>query len=342
MARRRNTMKVLCLYNEMNHTEPLQRCRRELAERGIQIAFADCNSFAKACQTVTSDVDALLVHQVLLCDEIFACGPPVIILERIDGAQLAGGRAWLPQAAGMIKGYTFRDPQMNNSVRGRWFPHLLVSAGVGPTQNTRALVGRPDTQLSDTDLAKIRLGYSFPSYACMGRYVNREPEWDKRRGCDLHCVGWTEYKGTEVELHRKHAVKIVREFNGEILADEGRPYHHIAYMDHLYNAKCVLSPWGWGEPCFRDVEAMLAGAIVIKPDTNYVAAWPDIYTNNLYYPCKPDLSDVHEIARRVCDTWNGHLGMRRRAREACIDGYLPNNVANAVAAALWGAMNVDV
>ncbi len=325
-------MKILCLHTEAFHVLPLMRSASELLDRDIDITFVECNSFAKACQNVTADYDALLIHQVLLCDEVFACGPPVIILERIDGAQLAGARPWILQSAGLIKGYVFRDPEMNNEIRGRYFPHLLVAAGIGPAKNTRALHGLPEPILSRADLAKIHVGYGFPSYTTMAALVSESPDFAADRAYDLHFVGTVEYKHTEIELHRQKAVEVVESWPGPKVVGSGRPHVYPEYKSQLRQSRCVLSPWGWGEPCFRDVEAMLSGAVLIKPRSDYVHGCPDLYQGDVTYrACKADLSDVHTITADVVARWDEHLPMRQRARRLCADAWQPGVIAEHMA-----------
>jgi hypothetical protein len=334
-------MNILCLYNshEPDHIAPLKRAAGELCMLGIGIEFIECPSPARACHHLSAKVDAILIHQVLLCDEIFACGPPVIILERIDGAQLAGSRAWIRQAAGLIKGYTFRKRVLNNAIRGRWFPHVLAANGMDVVENTRALTGQPDILLPDSDLAKIHLGYGFPAYDAMESLVKTDVDLDAEREFDLHCVCWTDYKGTEIELHRKKAIEVANAWPGPTKVAEGRPFDNPRYERQLLRSKCVLSPWGWGEPCYRDVEAMLAGCVLIKPDTGYVEASPDIYDGKaLYLPCKPDFSDVHDIVNEVSIDWPHHWKRRRNAMVICQSAWQPANVAATMAAAIWGIL----
>jgi hypothetical protein len=331
-------MNILCLYNshEPDHIAPLKRAAGELCMLGIGIEFSECPSPARACHHLSAKVDAILIHQVLLCDEIFACGPPVIILERIDGAQLAGSRAWIRQAAGVIKGYTFRSRWLNNVYRGRLFPHTIRDAFHDPCENTRALNGIPEPELSPEDLDKIHLGYGFPAYDAMESLVKTDVDLDAHRPVDLHCVCWTDYKGTEIELHRKKAVEVAAAWPGETIVAEGRPYDNPRYERQLLTAKCVLSPWGWGEPCYRDVEAMLAGCVLIKPDTGYVEAVPDIYDapRDLYLECKPDFSDAHDLVDDVVENWDAYREWRCDAMHLCRDAWQPWNVAATMATAI--------
>lgn len=67
------------------------------------------------------------------------------------------------------------------------------------------------------------------------------------------------------------------------------------YYTELADSKIVLSPFGWGEVCFRDFEAILAGALLFKPDMSHLVTWPNVYIpNETYVPLKWDGSDLME------------------------------------------------
>ena len=54
----------------------------------------------------------------------------------------------------------------------------------------------------------------------------------------------------------------------------------------------MLSPFGWGEVCYRDFEAAIGGSVLIKPDMSHVATWPNIYTIKSYVPLSWDLNEL--------------------------------------------------
>ena len=67
------------------------------------------------------------------------------------------------------------------------------------------------------------------------------------------------------------------------------------YYRELRNSKIVLSPFGWGEVCFRDFEAILAGALLLKPDMSHLLTWPNVYIPyETYVPLKWDGTDLLE------------------------------------------------
>jgi hypothetical protein len=74
------------------------------------------------------------------------------------------------------------------------------------------------------------------------------------------------------------------------------------YYRELANSKIVLSPFGWGEVCFRDFEAILAGALLFKPDMSHLVTWPNVYLPyETYVPLKWDGSDLLEKAEQYTD-----------------------------------------
>jgi hypothetical protein len=63
-------------------------------------------------------------------------------------------------------------------------------------------------------------------------------------------------------------------------------------------SRVVFSPFGWGEVCFRDYEAVALGAVLLKPSMEHVQTNPNVYqAYETYVPVKWDLSDLPQ----ACD-----------------------------------------
>lgn len=71
---------------------------------------------------------------------------------------------------------------------------------------------------------------------------------------------------------------------------------YIPLQDYLKELKSVfatLSPFGYGEVCFRDFEAIINGSLLLKPDMSHIKTYPDIYRPyETYIPLKWDGSDL--------------------------------------------------
>jgi len=103
----------------------------------------------------------------------------------------------------------------------------------------------------------------------------------------------------------------------------------------LRTSKIVISPWGNGEWCWRDYEAIYSGAVVIKPNSDFVHAVPDLYRNNKYYvACNPDFSDLEEKISYVVENYEKFIDMRKNARNLLINHWGYEKIAHNLATAI--------
>jgi len=77
------------------------------------------------------------------------------------------------------------------------------------------------------------------------------------------------------------------------------------YLKKLQQSKICISPFGQGEICFRDFEAMLMGTILLKPDQSIIQTAPDIFVEGeTYIGCKLDWSDLEEKIEYIFDNFS--------------------------------------
>ena len=70
---------------------------------------------------------------------------------------------------------------------------------------------------------------------------------------------------------------------------------HHQFLRELGKSKICFSPFGYGEVCWRDFEAVLCGAVLLKQDMGHVETDPDIFVaGETYVPVQWDLSDFDE------------------------------------------------
>jgi hypothetical protein len=55
------------------------------------------------------------------------------------------------------------------------------------------------------------------------------------------------------------------------------------YNQELRQVRATFSPFGWGEVCFRDFEAIINRSVLIKPDMSHIETWPDVYQDGKTY-----------------------------------------------------------
>jgi hypothetical protein len=76
---------------------------------------------------------------------------------------------------------------------------------------------------------------------------------------------------------------------------ETEPISNKKYLDELRNSMISVSPFGYGEICYRDFEIILAGALLFKPSMEHLKTYPDIYVKNkTYVPFEWDFRDFDE------------------------------------------------
>jgi len=94
------------------------------------------------------------------------------------------------------------------------------------------------------------------------------------------------------------------------------------YDKNISKSMITLSPFGWGEICFRDFEAILHGSALMKPNMDHLDTWPNVYIPyETYIPVSWDGDDVvpkaHEylskpeecarIAENAREVWRNSL-----------------------------------
>ncbi|MEM9219553.1 MAG: glycosyltransferase [Cyanobacteria bacterium P01_F01_bin.150] len=67
------------------------------------------------------------------------------------------------------------------------------------------------------------------------------------------------------------------------------------YLSEMKRSRIVFSPFGWGENCWRDFEAICYDCLLIKPDMSHLKTNPNIFIpGETYVPIKWDFSDLEE------------------------------------------------
>ncbi len=92
------------------------------------------------------------------------------------------------------------------------------------------------------------------------------------------------------------------------------------YNEEIKNCRITLSPFGWGELCFRDFEAVLNGSLLLKPDMSHLETWPDIFVpGETYIPFDWEASHLVEKGERYLSDEVERNRIVRNAFELYID-----------------------
>ena len=118
---------------------------------------------------------------------------------------------------------------------------------------------------------------------------------------------------------RRHAMQAARDLPGVSMTTEER-IPHSQFMTELHQSRLCWSPFGYGELCWRDIEAFLTGAVLIKPDMGHLDTLPDLYRpGETYLPVKWDFSDLEKVVRDALANPEMLTHMAATAFDACRD-----------------------
>lgn len=331
-------MNVLCLWYQPPDARPapfinpMCRASKAFPQFGIDLRVQKVTTPLHAEADLADPWhDVLLLHEAPLYEPAIEIDRPVIFLERLDGAQLRRCRPYLDRIAGVIKGYTFRNRSEYNLTYDRKHIETLHDAGVKCLKPIFC-EDPPDPVLLKSERDKIRTGYGFGAWDNIGQLVDREIDFDAERPIDVQFAGTVSYEESEVEAHRLSALHAVQAWPGVQSGIGGRPMSYKQYTREMLRSKCVLCPWGWGESTHRDYEAWMLGAVVVKPNTDYVESWPDVYrAGETYIECAPDFSDAHEKIAHITEHFDEYMTMRVVMWRLIEQAYQPYFVAGHMA-----------
>jgi hypothetical protein len=162
-------------------------------------------------------------------------------------------------------------------------------------------------------LPKLVAGPAFSTAReLIGTFERSPPVFESSRPIDLHARIAT--KGSEwYSLMRTQAAEAVARLAGLKIVSQGRVSKR-QFMNELHQSKLAFSPFGYGEICWRDFEAIAAGAVLIKPDMSHVLACPDIYrAGETYISIRWDFADLEE---KIEDAIKNPVALQAMARRA--------------------------
>ena len=182
-------------------------------------------------------------------------------------------------------------------------PELSWNIGVGtyPRWHWPQRLGTITARAGLPGLGKLIGGKALSRAACPGSVFTRDPMdfSGAGRGIAVHAR-IDPVTCPSISYQRRLFIKLIAELpsHKQKLFLTGMADQKLYYRE-LYNSKIVLSPFGWGEVCFRDFEAIIAGALLFKPDMSHLVTWPNVYIpNETYVPLNWDGTDLLEKTER--------------------------------------------
>ena len=151
-------------------------------------------------------------------------------------------------------------------------------------------------EIPDGFLEKLVVGPSFATAPMLLPRLREALRPGPEKTIDMHArfaVGgtpWYQAMRGEAEV----ALEQVDDLNLAV----GNTLPLYKFISELRRAKVCFSPFGYGEVCWRDYEAVMAGAVLLKPDMSHIETEPDIFRPwETYVPLRWDLADLGEKLR---------------------------------------------
>jgi hypothetical protein len=132
-------------------------------------------------------------------------------------------------------------------------------------------------------------------------------EWGER-DIDVQYRGAMRYSLATISFGRSRPDELLRALceRRSLELRTGQTLTRAEFLDELRRARAVVSPFGYGEICFRDFEALMAGACLYKPRMDHLETWPDWYRDGeTFMSYAWDFSDFEENLERLLDEDQG-------------------------------------
>lgn len=168
-----------------------------------------------------------------------------------------------------------------------------------------------------SDLYKIALGWNigladyrhFPVSRYLGGITNRvltPPRFSapqNKRAYDTSFRGTVKYNSSVADQRNK-TIQTLEQLSDYAIIKGGK-INRRKYLKELESTKITVSPFGWGELCYRDFEAFITGNILVKPSVDHIETYPDYFKNDhTYIPVKWDMSDLKEKIVNCVEQYN--------------------------------------
>lgn len=297
---------------------PLIAHRRTLRERGLQwCAFTRMSPEVLDCDCLVMEGKFYGARwrdeEHLVLDEIagLATRVPRLVYLETTANTAVGNPGVLPLVERYFKLQLLKDRSL---YAGSFYGNRLFTDdchrnfGIHDRQPIRS---QPVTSPAHRDKLAVWWNSSLADYSRMGRYrmeAYARLGWPAAllsfpgiarpagapRNAAVSCRMSTNYARETVSWHRKKAREHLTPWTST------NRISHAGYWRELCDSRIVVSPFGWGEICYRDYETFLAGALLVKPDMSHLETWPDLYREHTTYePYQWDGQDLRSVVENA-------------------------------------------
>ena len=156
---------------------------------------------------------------------------------------------------------------------------LSWNLGVGPyglNNNISNLLRRLPWYL------KRFLRYSYPNTSCL---------YSTFREREICFRGSNSYSNSAISLQRTITLQKLKKYSINT-----KSIKHNLFLKELQNSKIAISPYGYGEICYRDFEIFFNGSALLKPSMDHLETFPQWYIKNkTYIPLDWDFENFDDL-----------------------------------------------
>lgn len=166
--------------------------------------------------------------------------------------------------------------------------------------------------------------------------INSRQMYDVNRPRKYDVCAMFQYPSTKetetskyYDAHRKNAIDVLNAMPISIAKlNNGERVSMPEYYQRQFNSKIIVAPYGYGEMAPRDIESILFGNILIKPDMSHIETAPDIFEDmKTYVACKHDFSDLDEKIDMILGNYEHYSYIIGNARSRLFEKMETHNLA---------------
>ncbi len=221
-----------------------------------------------------------------MTDEILESNKNILLLERLDCSSI-----WCREL--------LKHPHVKTLLK--MYHRPILSENNEPAVDKRIFIEfdgseKPQTpELTAEDMKKVQPGFNFFHYSRFDSLFERlksvRLKPSSERSVFAFFAGTTVYDeskpaGKWITGHRKKCLRNLEAMKAaghNIIIADHRAFNNSKYIDIMLDTKIIFSPFGWGEFCYRDYEALLCGCNLIKPDMGHIDCVPYIQHEIMYF-----------------------------------------------------------
>ena len=139
---------------------------------------------------------------------------------------------------------------------------------------------------------------------------------DADREYDVTFRGTVNYNSRQdpVNAQRSKVLKLLTTLPHKIAT--GGVVTRSQYLNELRTSKITISPFGYGEVCYRDFETFISGSVLVKPSMEHLQTFPNLFIpGETYVPVDWNLNNLEETIDRILSNYNFYKEIAANGQE---------------------------